>query len=95
MPSFPQVVVWIVVGLIGGALAGRLITWDTTGFGRWRNLALGLAGSIVGGFVVRLFGLWPELDKYALSLRDIVAAVLGALIVLAGLWGWKQMSARQ
>jgi uncharacterized membrane protein YeaQ/YmgE (transglycosylase-associated protein family) len=90
MPTFGQVIVWIVVGLIGGALAGRLITWDNEGFGRWRNLALGLAGAFVGGLLFRMLGLFPELDKYAVSLRDVVAAVVGSLIVLAALWFWGQ-----
>jgi uncharacterized membrane protein YeaQ/YmgE (transglycosylase-associated protein family) len=90
MPSFAQVIVWIVIGLIGGALAGRLVTWDHEGFGRWRNLVLGLAGALVGGLLFRMLGLFPELDKYAVSLRDVVAAVAGSLIVLAGLWLWGQ-----
>ncbi len=90
MPSFYQVIVWIVVGLIGGALAGRLVTWDSTGFGRWRNLGLGLAGALVGGFLFWLFGLFPELDRIAVSLRDIVAAVIGSLIVLGALSYWSR-----
>jgi uncharacterized membrane protein YeaQ/YmgE (transglycosylase-associated protein family) len=90
MPSFGQVIVWIVVGLIGGALASRLVTWDQEGFGRWRNLGLGLAGALVGGLLFRTLGLFPELDKYSVSLRDVVAAVVGSLIVLGALWYWGQ-----
>jgi uncharacterized membrane protein YeaQ/YmgE (transglycosylase-associated protein family) len=90
MPTFGQVIVWIVVGLIGGALASRLVTWDHEWFGRWRNLGLGLAGALVGGFLFRMLGLFPELDKYSVSLRDVVAAVIGSLIVLVALWFWGQ-----
>ena len=49
MFSLDQVIVWIVVGLIGGALAGALMTWERGGYGLWRNLALGLAGAVIGG----------------------------------------------
>ena len=28
MPSLAQLIVWIVVGLIGGGLASRMITWQ-------------------------------------------------------------------
>lgn len=86
MPSLDQLIVWIVVGLIGGGLAGLLITWDREGFGLIRNLGLGLAGAVVGGLIFRIFGLLPGLDKIAISLRDIVAAVVGSLIVLLVLW---------
>ncbi|HUL89541.1 MAG TPA: GlsB/YeaQ/YmgE family stress response membrane protein [Pseudolabrys sp.] len=92
MPSVDQLIVWIVVGLIGGGLAGLLITWDRQGFGVFRNLGLGLAGALVGGLVFRVFGLLPGLDKIAISLRDIVAAVVGSLIVLVVLWIWKRSS---
>ena len=92
MPSVDQLIVWIIVGLIGGGLAGLLITWDRQGFGVFRNLGLGLAGALVGGIVFRVFGLLPGLDKIAISLRDIVAAVVGSLIVLVVLWIWKRSS---
>jgi uncharacterized membrane protein YeaQ/YmgE (transglycosylase-associated protein family) len=86
MPSFAQIIVWIAVGLVGGGLASRLITWDREGFGTLRNLGLGLAGALIGGFLFRLFNLFPRLDKVSVSLRDIVAAVVGSLILLAAIW---------
>jgi uncharacterized membrane protein YeaQ/YmgE (transglycosylase-associated protein family) len=86
MPSLEQVIVWIVVGAIGGTLASRLVTWDRGGFGRWHNLGLGLAGAVVGGFLFWLFGLFQGLAKYAISLRDILAAAIGSLIVLGVYW---------
>ena len=90
MPSFAQVVVWIIVGLIGGSLAGLIIKRDRKGFGALQNLGLGLVGALVGGLLFRLLGLWPELDQVAISLRDVVAAIVGSLIVLAGLWIWRR-----
>jgi uncharacterized membrane protein YeaQ/YmgE (transglycosylase-associated protein family) len=90
MPTFAQVIVWIVVGLLGGSVAGFLIKWDRTGFGFARNLGLGLAGAFVGGLLFRVFGLFPELDKVSISLRDIVAALVGSLIVLVGIWVWRR-----
>ena len=90
MPSIDQVIVWLVVGLLGGSLAGLIITWDRKGFGFLRNLAVGLAGALVGGMLFRLLGLLPQLDKLAISLRDVVAAVVGSLIVLIGLWFWQR-----
>ncbi len=90
MPSLDQLIVWIVTGLIGGGLAGAVMTWERGGFGLFRNLAVGLVGALIGGLFFRLFGIWPALDKIAISLRDIVAAVAGSLLLLAALWLWRK-----
>jgi uncharacterized membrane protein YeaQ/YmgE (transglycosylase-associated protein family) len=92
MPSLDQFIVWIVVGLVGGGLVGALVTWERGGFGLLRNLGLGLAGAVVGGLLFRMFGWLPSLDKVAVSLRDIVAAVVGSLIVLTALWLWRRFA---
>jgi uncharacterized membrane protein YeaQ/YmgE (transglycosylase-associated protein family) len=94
MPTFSQLVVWIVVGLIGGSLAGLLITWERKGFGLLRNLGLGLAGALVGGLLFRLLGLLPGLDRVTISLRDVVAAFLGSLLVLVAIWVWQRSTSR-
>jgi uncharacterized membrane protein YeaQ/YmgE (transglycosylase-associated protein family) len=88
MPTVSQFIVWIIVGLLGGALAGYAITWHKAGFGVWRNAALGLVGALVGGFLFRMLGLFPNLDRISISLRDVVAAFVGSLIVLAALWAY-------
>ena len=95
MPSIDQVIVWLVVGLLGGSLAGLIITWDRKGFGFLRNLAVGLAGALVGGLLFRMLGLLPQLDRFAISLRDVVAAVVGSLLVLIALWLWGRSKASQ
>jgi uncharacterized membrane protein YeaQ/YmgE (transglycosylase-associated protein family) len=86
MASLDEFIVWIIIGLLGGSLAGLIITRERKGFGFVRNLGLGLAGALVGGLLFRLLGLFPGLDKVTVSLRDVVAAVVGSLLVLAALW---------
>ena len=95
MPSVDQLIVWIVVGLLGGSLAGLLITWEREGFGLLRNLGVGLVGAFVGGLLFRAFGILPGLDKIAISLRDVVAALVGSLLVLAALWLWRKSRTSQ
>lgn len=90
MPTIAQMIVWIVIGLIGGGLASRLITWDREGFGSFRNLGLGLVGALVGGLLFRWLDLLPGLDKISVSLRDIVAAVVGSLLVLVAIWLYRR-----
>ena len=86
MVSLHQFIVWVIIGLLGGSLAGLIIKRERKGFGILRNLGLGLVGALVGGFLFRLLRLFPELDKVTISLRDVVAALVGSLLVLAALW---------
>lgn len=86
MVSLDQFIVWIIIGLLGGSLAGLIIKRERKGFGVLRNLGLGLVGALVGGLLFRLLGLFPDLDRVTVSLRDVVAAVVGSLLVLAALW---------
>jgi len=88
--SLDQVVVWLIIGLLGGSLAGLIIKRERKGFGALRNLGLGLTGAFVGGLLFRLFGLFRGLDRVTISLRDVVAAVVGSLLVLAVVWLWQR-----
>jgi uncharacterized membrane protein YeaQ/YmgE (transglycosylase-associated protein family) len=90
MPSIDHFIVWIIVGLLGGSLAGLITTWERKGYGLVRNLAVGLVGALIGGLLFRMLGLWPGLDRVSISLRDVVAAVIGSLIVLSALWLWQR-----
>ena len=90
MPTLTQLIVWIIVGLLGGSLAGFIITWHRQGFGLWRNIGLGLIGALVGGFLFRIFNLLPGLANISISLRDIVSAFIGSLIVIVAIWLWQR-----
>ncbi len=81
-----QFLVWIVIGAISGTLAGVAVTRSKQGFGLPANLLLGMIGAVIGGFLFRLTGLLPSLDDLSVSVRDIISAVAGSLIVLGALW---------
>ena len=95
MPSLAQFITWIVMGLLGGSLAGLMVTRERKGFGLARNMGLGLAGAIVGGLLFRLLGLLPGLDQISISLRDVVAAFVGSLIILAAIGLWQRLQKSQ
>lgn len=86
MITIQGLITWAIIGLIGGTLAGKVVTWEKKGFGLVKNLGLGVAGAIVGGLLFRWLGILPGLDAISVSMRDIVAAVAGALVVLAAMW---------
>ena len=75
-----SIIAWIVLGAIAGYLAGFLVKGDE-GLGVIGHIALGIVGALVGGFLAgALFGLDP-IDG-ALDLSSIVAATIGAILVV-------------
>ena len=90
-----NVLTWLLVGLAGGSLAALAITWRTQGFGVLRNLALGVIGALVGGAAFSLFNLFPNLDRIAISARDLLSAFLGSLIVFLIHWIWRRFFASE
>lgn len=72
-----NVLAWLIVGLVAGAIAGRLVAGR--GFGCLADIAVGVIGAFVGGLVVSYFvhgGVYGFLGT-------TLVAVLGATIFLA------------
>lgn len=90
MFSLANLITWIVVGLIGGNIVSQIVTRTKAGFGFFSNLALGCAGAVVGGVFFTLFNILPSLDNVSVSARDLLAAMLGSLVVLLGYWIWRR-----
>jgi uncharacterized membrane protein YeaQ/YmgE (transglycosylase-associated protein family) len=88
--SLSQIIVWLIIGVVGGTLAGAVVRWQREGFGWWTNLGIGLVGAVVGGVLFRLFGILPGLESIAISLRDVVSAFTGSILFLIGLWLWQK-----
>lgn len=74
--TLTSLVLWLLIGLIAGWLAGEL--WRGRGYGTWGNIALGIIGAIVGGLLLGALGVDP-----GGFLGEVVQAVIGALVVLA------------
>src|SRR5438034_2874711 len=71
---------WIVVGLIAGAVAARVVAGR--GFGCIADIVVGIAGAIIGGFLLgSLFGASGTVHFWG----SIVVAFLGAVVLLAAL----------
>ena len=84
--TLAELVVWVIIGVLAGSLAGTVVTGKWAGLGRWTSLGVGLVGALIGGLLFSLFGIWPGLDSIAISLRDIIAAFIGSLAFLLLLW---------
>jgi uncharacterized membrane protein YeaQ/YmgE (transglycosylase-associated protein family) len=68
---------WIVLGLIAGFIASRII--NRTGEGVIVDILLGIVGAIVGGWLFRLFGM-PGVN--GLNVYSSLVAIIGAAAVL-------------
>jgi uncharacterized membrane protein YeaQ/YmgE (transglycosylase-associated protein family) len=76
-----NIIAWIIVGLIGGAIAKLLMPGKDPG-GLIITILLGVAGAVLGGFLSIALGLGNGVDDF--DVGTIVLAVVGAMILLAG-----------
>lgn len=71
---------WIVIGLIAGGVAARVVAGR--GFGCIADIVVGIAGAIIGGFLLgSLFGATGTVHFWG----SIIVAFIGAVVLLAAL----------
>jgi uncharacterized membrane protein YeaQ/YmgE (transglycosylase-associated protein family) len=68
---------WIILGLIAGFIGSKIV--DRRGQGFWLNIALGVVGALVGGFLFDLFG---ASGVTGLNIYSMIVAVVGSVVVL-------------
>jgi uncharacterized membrane protein YeaQ/YmgE (transglycosylase-associated protein family) len=72
-----SIVAWLVVGLIAGFLASKVV--NKTGEGLVLDIVLGVVGAMVGGVLFNQFG---HSGATGVNLYSIFVAFIGAVIVL-------------
>jgi uncharacterized membrane protein YeaQ/YmgE (transglycosylase-associated protein family) len=72
-----SIIVWLIVGLIAGWLAGKAM--GGRGFGVLGNIVVGIIGSMLGGFLASTF---LHLDVSGFNIQSILVAFLGAIVFL-------------
>lgn len=81
-----KIVVWLILGALAGSLAGRVVTFSRSGFGRWINLGFGMLGAVVGGFLFSLLDINLGLGEIKITLEDVISAFLGSLLCILTWW---------
>ena len=71
------IISWAILGLIAGFIGGKIVNKQGQGF--WLNIALGIVGAIVGGFLFDLFG---SSGVTGLNVWSMVVAIVGSVVVL-------------
>ena len=72
-----SIIVWLIVGLIAGWLAGMAM--GGRGFGVLGNMVVGIIGALIGGFLASTF---LGLDVSGFNLPSILVAFLGSIVFL-------------
>jgi len=70
-------IAWIVLGLVAGFIASKLVNKSGEGF--FLDIVLGVIGAVVGGYLFQTFGM---AGVSGVNLYSILVAVVGAVIVL-------------
>ena len=71
------ILAWIIVGLIAGWLAGKVMKGG--GYGILVDIILGILGGILGGWLFGLLGIWQGRGL----IGSIIVAFIGAVILVA------------
>jgi uncharacterized membrane protein YeaQ/YmgE (transglycosylase-associated protein family) len=71
------IISWIVLGLIAGFIGSKIV--DKQGKGLWLDIALGIVGALVGGFLFSMFG---ATGVTGLNIWSMIVAIVGAVVVL-------------
>lgn len=71
------IISWIILGLIAGFIGSKIV--DKQGQGLWLNIALGIIGALVGGFLFDLFG---ATGVTGLNIWSMIVAIVGSIVVL-------------
>jgi uncharacterized membrane protein YeaQ/YmgE (transglycosylase-associated protein family) len=66
---------WIVVGLIAGWAAGRIMKGG--GYGVVMDIVLGIIGAVVGGWLMGMFGI-----SAGGFVGTIIVAIIGAVVLI-------------
>jgi uncharacterized membrane protein YeaQ/YmgE (transglycosylase-associated protein family) len=72
-----SILAWLVVGLIAGFLASKVV--NKTGEGLVLDIVLGVVGAIVGGFLFNQLG---HSGATGINLYSIFVAFIGSVVVL-------------
>jgi uncharacterized membrane protein YeaQ/YmgE (transglycosylase-associated protein family) len=79
MATLSTIIVWAVFGLVIGLIA-RMLYPGRQPMGLFATMLLGIAGSLVGGFISWAFGFRPE--DGAFHGAGWIMSIVGALIVV-------------
>jgi uncharacterized membrane protein YeaQ/YmgE (transglycosylase-associated protein family) len=86
-----QLLWWMMVGLVAGWLAGKILKGD--GYGPVMDIAMGICGAVTGGLLVQSAAFGGYRGTVITTIVAMISAVV--LTLLAGFVNGRRMYARQ
>ena len=80
------IISWLILGLIAGFIGSMIVNKSGKGF--FLDIALGIVGAVVGGF---LFSLLGTQGITGLNVYSMIVAIIGSVVVL---WGYHAVTGR-
>ena len=82
---------WIIVGLVAGWTAGKILNSDR--YGPLMDIAMGIGGAVAGGYLMRSAGF----SGYRGTIYTALAAIIGAVLLtlLVGFVNGRRLYPRQ
>ncbi len=74
------IISWIILGALAGWVAS-IIMKNNPRMGAFANIAVGIIGAFIGGFIMNLIG--ANADVTGFTLESFLVALLGSVILLA------------
>jgi uncharacterized membrane protein YeaQ/YmgE (transglycosylase-associated protein family) len=71
------IIAWLILGLVAGFIGSKIINKSGEGF--FLDIALGIVGAVVGGWLFSFFG---ARGVTGLNIYSLLVAVLGAIVLL-------------
>jgi len=82
-----EVITWLIVGALAGSLAGMVVKGQRAGFGHLVNLAIGLVGALIGGFLFKVLRIDLGLiGAITITSQQVVDSFVGSLVFLSVIW---------
>jgi len=72
-----SILAWIILGLIAGFIGSKIV--NKSGQGMLLDIALGIVGAVVGGYLFSMFG---ATGVTGLNLWSLIVSIVGAVVVL-------------
>ena len=83
-----SIIGWIVLGLIAGFIAAKIVNRQGEGF--FLDIILGIVGALVGGWIFEFFG---HAGVTGFNLYSMFVAIVGAVVLLVAYHAVRKLAA--